>query len=223
MRKLLLLAFACSTAASAAVAAPAGVSLSQDKRLVIVTHPGTMKFTPPLAHRPKTPAIYSTLGTAYPKGPYWAFEGYTISGPTSPIGEQIWIAAAFTPSATATVSEIDAAVGFVEGTNGVVISLYADASGVPGKTLWTGKASSLTTFGDCCAIAALKVKGSISVTAGTQYWVVVTTDAKETGTWAAWNETDVDQVDSTTIAVNEGSGWSASSALPGVAFGVYGK
>jgi hypothetical protein len=207
---------------SAFAAMPPGISLSPDKKIVIIKG-GVAKYTPPLAHERGLKAIYSNLATLYPNGTYFCCYGYTISGATSPIGEQIWLGTAFTPAANAKVTEVDAAVGYVEGTNGIVLSLAADSGGVPGKVLKSWNVGGLGTFGDCCTLATGKDTGGIPVTAGTQYWVTVTTSKKESNEWAAWPFNSTDMINTQTLAQNTGSGWSAGSALPGLSFGVYGK
>jgi hypothetical protein len=220
-KALVVLSVVGMACAATVASAKEGVTLSQDKKMVFTMPSG--KFTPPLAHRPGTPAIFSNIGTKYPKGEYFCCEGYTISGPTSDIGSTNWLAAAFTPAASATVTEVDVAVGYVTGTNGITIGLYADAGGVPGTLLKSFTVSSLPTFGSCCALAVAKDKAGVPVTAGTQYWITLTTPGKESSTWDAWNLNTTDQVDTATIAVNTGSGWTASLALPAPSFGVYGK
>ncbi len=207
---------------SAIAAVPEGISLSPDKKIVTIKG-GITKYTPPLAHEKGLKAIYSNLATLYPNGVYFCCYGYTLSGPTSPIGEQIWLAVGFTPSANATVTEIDAAIGTVEGTNGIVLSLASDAGGVPGATLKSFKIGGLPTFGSCCALAVGKDKKGIPVTAGTQYWVTVTTSAQESDEWAAWPFNTSDMISSQVLAQNTGSGWTAGSSLPGIGVGVYGK
>jgi hypothetical protein len=57
--------------------------------------------------------IFSTLAAGYPKGLYWCCSAYNIMGPN--VGEQ-WMAAAFTPRANHTVTRIEVAVGFSQGT-----------------------------------------------------------------------------------------------------------
>jgi hypothetical protein len=141
--------------------------------------------------------------------------------------------ASFTPSANHTVTKVEVAVGFVEGTNGLVLGLYSDASGVPGKAIKTWALSSLPTFGSCCTVEARTDAAGISVTAGTQYWIVLKTNKKETTTWAAFNVNDTDQIDSQVTAFycsqdvsgscSNNDKWTASQSTPGPAFAVLGK
>jgi hypothetical protein len=166
--------------------------------------------------------ILSSLALDYAKGLYFPFYGATIGGPTSQVG-LVETAAAFTPAANVTVTEVDAGVGFVSGVNGVVMSIYSDAGGVPGSSLMDFDASGLPTFGTCCELATAKSKKGVALTAGTQYWFVLSTDAKETTTWDAANAQTTDTVDDSLAASNEGSGWDAYSTNFLPAFALYGK
>ncbi|MBV9571164.1 MAG: hypothetical protein JO056_07980 [Alphaproteobacteria bacterium] len=199
-----------------------GATVSKDKSITSVAH-GSATYTASRAHDPKkAKAIFSNIGVKYPKGLYFCCYGNTISGASSVIAQQNWVAMQFTPSADATVGEVDAAVGYVTGTNLVDVGLYDDASGVPGKKLASGKATGLGVFGACCDLAVLNVKGGVDVKGGTPYWVVVSTDKKGDDTWAAWNFNSTDQIDPVPIAVNQGSGWVAvGSSVPAPSFAVY--
>ncbi|MGD0192443.1 MAG: choice-of-anchor R domain-containing protein [Rhizomicrobium sp.] len=197
-----------------------GITTSKDGLTTIIPH--AVKSYAQQNHRdPKAQPIFSNIGFDYPNGLYFCCYGGTVSGPGSQVGEQVWQAAAFTPSANATVSELDIGVGYVSGTNSVNVGLYSDASGVPGTALASADVSGLGTFGSCCMTATLKKK--VAVTAGTQYWVVISTDSKSQSTWAAWNFNSTDQIDPVTEAYNEGSGWTSYSGVPAFSFAVMGK
>lgn len=164
--------------------------------------------------------IFSNLASKYPKGEYWCCEGYNIMGPNSGLGEQ-WMAAAFTPGANHTVTKIEVAVGYTQGTNGVVISLNKDSNGMPGSALKTWNASALQNFGTCCAIVVKSDRSGIPVSAGKQYWIVLSTNGNETDTVDAWNFNDTDQVDTTTLASYTNDQWTVFQAS-GVGFAVKG-
>jgi hypothetical protein len=167
--------------------------------------------------------VYSNIASLYPNGLYFPFYGLTISGPTSPVGSTIEAAVAFTPTANVTANEVEAGIGFVAGVNGVVMSIYSDASGLPGSSLMDFKASGLPAFGTCCELATGKSKKGVALTAGTQYWFVISTNAAESSTWVAANAETTDTVNSGLAASNQGSGWVSytSNFLPTV--GVFGK
>ena len=169
--------------------------------------------------------IFSNLGAAYPKGEYWCCTGYNVMGQNSGAGEQ-WMAAAFTPAADHTVTKIEVAVGYSQqGTNGVVLSLNLDNNGVPGKALKTWNASGLPRFGTCCGLVVKTESAGIPVSAGKQYWVVLSTNSKEQDTVDGWNVIDTNQVDAATVATFPGTNnqWNAFQTTPGLAFAVKGS
>jgi len=167
--------------------------------------------------------IFSNLASKYPKGQYWCCSGYNVMGPSQ--GEQ-WMAAAFTPAANHTVTRIEVAVGYSQGkTNGVVVSLNSDKNGVPGKALKTWNASGLPRFGTCCMLVAKSDSAGIPVSAGKQYWVVLSTNSHELDTVDAWNVIDSNQVDAATVATFPGNNnqWNAFQTTPGLGFAVKGS
>ncbi|HWY54583.1 MAG TPA: choice-of-anchor R domain-containing protein [Terriglobales bacterium] len=193
----------------------------QHARMTIVTDPPP-SFTTTNLNDSALVTIFSNLAAVYPKGEYWCCSGYNVMGPAQ--GEQ-WMAAAFIPSANHTVTRIQVAVGFSQGkTNGVVVSLNRDNNGVPGNALKTWNASGLPRFGTCCGLVVKSDDSGIPVSAGTQYWVVLSTNNKESDTVDAWNVIDTNQVDAATIATFPGNNhsWNAFQSTPGLAFAVKG-
>jgi len=224
MIRTFLVAFAVTAAASASAVAAEGISVSQDKHMVIAPAHGTTDMKPNKIHKAKAATIFSNLATAYPNGIYFSGEGATLCGPDCGIGESIAVAGGFTPTATATATEIDAAVGYIEGTDEITFSIYSDDSGAPGTALWSGNAKSLPTFGACCGLTTAKIKDGLSLTAGKPYWVVVSTNAKETTTFAAWNVATTNQITAAPAAYNINSaGWTSSTTVLPPAFAVYSK
>lgn len=209
-----------------------GAVVSKDGRTTIVT-----KRTPSVTRTVSNDAglveIFNNIGTAYPKGSYWCCEGATITGATALSGfPEYWEAGAFTPSANHTVTKVKVAVGYVEGTNGLVLGLYSDASGVPGTPIKTWKLSGLPNFGSCCTVESKGDSAGVPVKSGTQYWIVLKTNKSESNTWAAWNVNDTDQVDpapaafycsSTSGGCGSNNAWTATESVPGPAFAVLGK
>lgn len=209
---LAALAFA-GNAASAAGAN--GATLSKDKRTTSVSI-GSGHYNPTAL--PGKSAIFSNVGTKYPKGLYFCCYGNTISGPDSIVGAAYSVALQFTPASDMTAKEIDAGVGWAAGTNAVNLAIYDDAGGLPGKMLDGGQATGLGVFGDCCTMAVAKVKASLK--GGTPYWVVVSADGDS---WDAWAFNSTDEIDIVNAAYNGGSGWSAGGAVPAPSFQVIGK
>jgi hypothetical protein len=227
---LIVLALACVTAFAAS---REGVVVSKDGRTTIATrHAQGVTRTEP--SDPALVTIFDNIGTAYPKGTYWCCEGYTITGPTALSGfPEYWEAGAFTPTADHTITQVEVAVGFVQGVNGLVLGVYNDASGVPGTAIKTWSLSGLPIFGSCCIVETKKDAAGIPVKKGTQYWIVLKTNSKESTTWAAFNVNDVDQVDTAPAAFycsadkggscGTNDAWTASQSKPGPAFAVLGK
>jgi hypothetical protein len=174
--------------------------------------------------------IYDSIGTAYPKGTFWCCQGATISGPDSPGNFEWWVGAAFTPAANHTVTKVALALGYISGTNQVQVHLNQDANGVPGAALRTWTAKNLPGAGTCCTLTTLYDSAGVPVTAGTQYWITVTTNNNDETVQAFWNVNDVDQIDPAPGAgrcqgpLCRGNGkWAASQDTPGLAFEVLGK
>jgi hypothetical protein len=138
----------------------------------------------------RTPAgykqVFSNLG---PKGSsYDNSNGWLILGPASAFGQQQWIGYPFTLSSTVTATYAKAAIGWFEsGPNQVMVSIYSDASGLPGKPLVNKWAGNLQNYTDpCCdAIKNLPLKPTV-LQANTQYWFVVRTGPNQTQAEGVW-------------------------------------
>jgi hypothetical protein len=163
LKTVLLSTAALALMATAADARPQ-VTLSRDNRFVsVLPHSGGQSA--PAAHTPGS-YVVSTIDKSK-VGSYFCCYGNTI-------GEGYGVAEQFTPSASATVSEIFAGVGYVSGTHVVTLTLYADnGSNSPGKKLASGTGTSSTGFGFCCGLVKAKIK-SQNLTAGKPYWVAIT-------------------------------------------------
>lgn len=164
--------------------------------------------------------IYDSLADKYPKGRYWCCEGYNVMGPNQ--GEQ-WMAGAFTPSANHTATRIEVAVGWSQGPNGVVVSLYNDNGGIPGTVLKSWNVSNLPNFGSCCTLVVKTDKVGIPLSGGQQYWIVLSTNAKEQDTVDGWNVSDADQIDNGSFATWSSGSWHTFQTAPGLAFAVKGS
>lgn len=102
--------------------------------------------------------------------------GYYVTGPTNTVGasEQA-IALPFTPKGNSHVTQLQAAIGYISGTSLVNLALYSDASGVVGTLLAQGTSTKIPTSGACCQVVSVNIP-STAVTAGTQYWIVASSD-----------------------------------------------
>jgi hypothetical protein len=227
MSKIVTLAFAGTVAATlaglgiAAASPSVGIVLDNGKPIDFV-HGNAAPATPAVAPPGERRAIYENFANLYPLGEYNASTGAALSGPNTLHG-QIWLAASFTPARTTTLKEVEVAAEFINGTRNVVaVALYADASGVPGTELWSRK-TALPTFPSCCAVVALTDRTGVPVTAGTRYWLGITTLRDASDTSAAWNLVVKNQVKGGLAAQNRGGGWQAGPSVPFFAFGVYGE
>jgi hypothetical protein len=233
LSKRLLIFAALVFAGATAIAAAPNVAGSTGKgtivwgkhtKMIVVTESSTSRTAPNLNDAGLV-TIFSNLAEKYPKGSYWCCTGVGVLGPGSGNGEQ-WMAAAFTPAADHTVTKIEVAVGWAQqGTNGVVMSLSRDSKGIPGKALKTWNVSNLPRSGDCCTLVVRSDSSGIPVTAGKQYWIVLTTNNNEKDTMDAWNVADADQVDSAMVATFPGTNnkWNAFQTTPGLGFAVKGS
>ena len=127
--------------------------------------------------------IYSNLGPS--TNTYNDTFGAVVAGPASTAGISFAYALPFTPKSNAHVREVRAAMSYLEGTGGanqVNLSIYSDASSVPG-TILAGPltVNNLPAFGTCCALGSATLTTPLPVTAGTRYWIVADTPTTGTG------------------------------------------
>ncbi|MGO9649578.1 MAG: hypothetical protein ACLPOO_16165 [Terriglobales bacterium] len=237
-KTLLTLAVLVFASLTAFAASKDGIEISKDGRMVFAAKGASKASTPYVEENAGLIAIYDNVARKYPDGVYWCCEGYGINGPDNPVGfGGEWLAAGFTPSTSLNVKGIQVAVGynpFGETFTDVIVTLNADSGGVPGAVLesWTVQIGSID-FGSCCTLETER-STSIPVTAGTQYWVVVSTE-DNSDVVAAWNENDAKQLPTDAVPwavyctpasmfcsnpnvwVNRGTNY------PAPAFAVYGK
>lgn len=200
------------------------VVTTKDRKTTIVASPSGVN-TPYVDQTAGLKAIYSNFAVAYPKGVYWCCEGATISGPNAPFNIEWWHAAAFTPTTAATVEKVAVSIGYLSGNDtSVILSLNLDNGGIPGAELEKWTVSNLGEAGTCCTVQ-VKNSSGLALTAGQQYWVVVSTPSNSDVN-ASWNVADNDQID---LFLNAGltnqnnNGWVSSMTSPNVVFGVFGQ
>jgi hypothetical protein len=182
--------------------------------------------------------IFSNIGKVYPRGTYFCCESYSITGPkASGRLPEYWLAVAFTPTADHVITMVDVAVNLLDGADHLILSLNNDANGLPGASIKNWSLRSLPAAGSCCSVGAGKDRAGIPVTAGTQYWIVLSTDGASSDTFAGWNVEDIDQVDTYNVPVayycsddmggscGNNDAWTldSSTSNQGPAFAVLGK
>ena len=174
--------------------------------------------------------IYDTLLSG---NTYQCCTGNMVTGPDATnVGATVGlnqIGAAFTPTATYILTQLDVAFYFPlatdsTNTNGFTITLYQDSGGVPGKaietwTVITAPSQAGGTSGTSSVVETVLPLVKVTLSAGQQYWIVATPAGSNTfDVWAA-NGTG----SGATEAQNSGSGWSAYSvSSDGLAFDVQG-
>jgi hypothetical protein len=225
IRKTLL-----ALAAAALVAGPAsaakitfnGITVEDNGRATIAQRPTTMVAPPHLDAKLK--AIYSNIGFKYPNSLYFCCLGWAVSGPTSILNAQNWIASPFTPTADRVLKRADLALQLGAGTNEAVIGIYDDNGNVPGTLLGKVTVTDLTGVASCCGLVVAMFREGIPVKAGQQYWLAAMTSKKATDTYATWLENTSDEISAAQLAGNSGSGWQQGVLLiPHLAYAVYGE
>jgi hypothetical protein len=190
-----------------------GVVLSKDGRMATATK-SSSKIVAQNINKDDTSLtkIFNNI-SIYPFARYFCCYGWTIAGPSSSIG-QVWLAAPFTPAANVTATKVEVSAGWFGGTNKLVIAIYSDRGGVPGKSLVSRRVSNLFNFGTCCTLSTASFKAGVALRGGKQYWVVMSTDSSDADFEGAWAINTTDDR-SYTFAVNTGSGWSTTSGFLG--------
>lgn len=211
--------------ALASLAAPAqddknGVVTINGGRNVLSLRPPSKPVIPAAAPPAGLVTIYSNL--SFGDHVYNANAGAGIVGPDEGMPRPQWAASAFTPTADHLVQAIQVGVGYVQGTDEVIVSLQENAKGgFPGMPLVWWKFSNLPKFGSCCVLQTGKFRKGIPIKANTQYWVAVRTTPQGTDTFAAWNDNYKGLQGH--WANNLGTGWINEGIQVLGAFGVYGQ
>ncbi len=165
--------------------------------------------------------IYDNFANYYPKGLYWCCYGGLLSGPNSTAGREVWQASGFTPSQSMTITSVSLALSYQSGnTTDLLVSINADNNGVPGAVLQQWQVDSLPTFGTCCVVTTSTT--GVAVTAGTPYWVVVSTEA-DSDFDGAWGFDDQDQLDPIPNAYYTNGAWTPFPAAMNFAVALYGQ
>lgn len=164
--------------------------------------------------------IYSNLGTG--NNVYNSIAGTGVLGlhvPNMLFPE--WLAYSFTPTADHMVTQIQVGVTWVQGPNGVILSITADnPTGGPGQPFKSWRLPNLAVFGSCCTLQTVNLTTPVPVTAGTTYWLVVRTPEANQSTWAVWND-NFNELNGP-LWNNLGFGWIDEGMQAQGAFGVFG-
>ncbi len=150
-----------------------GMLFAQGPKVAHTVHSGLVT---PAAKTPGTMAtIFSNLGPSA-TNLFNDTTGYYVLGPDNSVGySEQWIGVPFTPTASAHVKMLQAAIGYISGTSLVNIGLYSDNGGTVGTWLASGQGTVIPLFGACCQVVTVTIP-STPVKAGTQYWIVASPD-----------------------------------------------
>jgi hypothetical protein len=145
---------------------------------------------------------------------YSADNGYFILGPNNCFapGATQWIAYPFTSRASGPVRRVALAItdsGFcVAGSNQFTVAIYSDAcTNTPGTQIGA-TVNAVAPAAPCALALANFAAAGVTLTAGTKYWVVVTTSTAPTqmSTTAVWWMANLAQAP---YNLNDGFGWIA--------------
>ncbi len=159
--------------------------------------------------------LYSDFGAG---DSYNTATGWTLSNSGSPISTTQAVAAEFQPSVTATLDSIRVAAFWVSGTDSFTLELAADNSGAPGTIL---EGYTLTPTASTSILTATSLSNP-TLSAGTNYWLIILPGAADT--WGAWNENS-QSVDGVAFSTDNGTTWSpllTDGSHPAPAFDVSG-
>jgi hypothetical protein len=150
------------------------------------------------------PAAADTIFNNFDVGnSYNCCTGWTVSGPGSPPGQFI-AANEFTAGATASVTQIDIAIGRVVGDGGGTAALYTISNGVPGTLLGSWDFIAHQGVGNCCAFETIDVNGGPLLTQGTDYFMVLSADNT---TWDSWNQNTTGSTGIDLYSTDNGNSW----------------
>ncbi len=152
--------------------------------MTVALHSNPQKIEQTAADPASLLTIYSDLGTG--STVYLPNIGWSVDGPGSG-GGQVASATPFTPKRNFNLVLIKVAILTVSGTNGVTLSLNRDSGGAPGTAIRTWNLVNLPQFAGCCKLDLGRLKKTIKVKKGVQYWLVATTDKTTEDASDSWN------------------------------------
>jgi hypothetical protein len=152
--------------------------------MTVALHANPPKIEPSAPDPASLVTIYSDLGTG--STVYLPNIGWSVSGPASG-GGQVATATPFTPRRNFNLVLIKVAILTVSGTNGVTLTLNHDSSGAPGTAIRTWNLVNLPQFAGCCRLDLARLKKTVRVKKGVQYWLVASTGKSTQDASDSWN------------------------------------
>ena len=170
--------------------------------------------------------LYSDFSTV-PASLYSPSLYLDINGSTSVIGKidgdnSNSVAELFTTQGTGSivVEEVDFAVSQVSGPGTFVASIWTDVGGVPTVEKASWSLSTTNPAGTCCAIESVTGISGLSLTGGTQYFMVLAPVSDTDNSWNGWNENNQGVHGTSLESSNGGSTWTSLGTTPFGAFDV---
>jgi hypothetical protein len=182
----LLLCVALLTVAPGTLAAQDGEGIIRINggSMTIALHPNPQKIEQSAEDSFSLVTIYSDLGTG--TNVYLPNIGWSVTGPEV-AGGKVDSATPFTAKRNFNLVLIKVAVLTASGTNGVTLSLNHDSSGAPGTAIKTWNLVNLPPFPGCCKLDLARLKKTVRVKKGVQYWLVASTDKATQDASDSWN------------------------------------
>jgi len=122
-----------------------------------------------------------TIFNDYGPGMTFGSGASCVSGPSTPNCGPLnvrWVASPFTPNGNFVLTQIDLAVQAFSGTNGAIVQLVNDQSGLPGTTVlesWVSNSLPAYPSGNLALIST-----GTALHSGTQYWIIAKPFADDT-------------------------------------------
>lgn len=155
--------------------------------------------------------IFSNLGPAGDL--YDSTNGWLVMGPNNlGFGYLQDIAIPFTPAKNAHITKIQTSLQYYDlglgQTNAALVAIFKDdGTGLPGAKKASKLVKNLQTFGvGCCTLANAGLATPFAVKAGTQYWVVGTSNSKSADSLNVWDWT-FDDAPATFAFRQTGTAW----------------
>jgi len=182
----LLLCVAFLTVAPGTLAAQDGEGIIRINggSMTIALHAHPQKIEQSAEDSSSLVTIYSDLGTG--TNVYLPNIGWSVTGPEV-AGGKVDSATPFTPKRNFNLVLIKVAVLTASGTNGVTLSLNHDSSGAPGTAIKTWNLVNLPPFPGCCKLDLARLRKTVRVKKGVQYWLVASTDKTTQDASDSWN------------------------------------
>jgi len=182
----LLLSVALLTVAPGTLAAQdsEGIIRINGGGVTIALHPNPQEIEQSAEDSASLVTIYSDLGTG--TNVYLPGIGWSVTGPEV-AGGQVDSATPFTPKRNFNLVLIKVAILTAGGTNGVTLSLNHDSSGAPGTAIRTWNLVNLPQFPGCCKLDLARLKKTVRLRKGVQYWLVASTDNATQDASDSWN------------------------------------